>query len=331
VKAQPLALLCEQLRDPRFHEHASPLGEAPLVATVFDDAHDEQDLAALSALATLPAASVARLAPDATPAARRRAALFDVVVATERELDAVATAVRRAPIAAATLVQLLRGAETRSIEDGLVAESLAYGTLQAGREHHAWLAARSAPTPVADAGAPVAVRRDGDALHVTLARPAKRNAYSAAMRDALVEALALAAFDSSITRVVLDAEGTSFCAGGDLAEFGTAPDPATAHAVRTTRSAARLLAGLAERTQVRVQGACVGAGSELAAFAGRVVAKPDAWFALPELAMGLVPGAGGTVSLPRRIGRQRTAWLALTGERLDAEHALAWGLIDAIG
>jgi len=46
--------------------------------------------------------------------------------------------------------------------------------------------------------------------------------------------------------------------------------------------------------------------------------------------MGLLPGAGGTVSLPRRIGRQRTAWLAFTGARIDAETALAWRLVDAL-
>ena len=67
----------------------------------------------------------------------------------------------------------------------------------------------------------------------------------------------------------------------------------------------------------RVHGPSVGSGVELAAFAGRVVAAPDATFALPEVAMGLVPGAGGTVSIPARIGRHRTAWLALTGERID--------------
>jgi hypothetical protein len=328
VKALALAALCERLRDPRAHERWSPVGEAPLVAAVLARA-DDADLDALRALAALPAPSVALLAADADAAAGRCAALFDVVAASEAELDAIEAAVRRAPMAAATLAQLLRGAEARPIEAGLVAESLAYSTLLAGPEHRAWLAARPRTRPQPESAPPLRVRRDGSVLSLTLARPAKRNAYSAALRDALVEALALAAHDPAIERVVLDAEGPAFCAGGDLAEFGTTPDPATAHAVRTTRSAARLLATLRERVEVRVHGACVGAGIELAAFAGRVVAASDAWFALPEVAMGLVPGAGGTVSLPRRIGRQRTAWLALTGARLDLETALAWGLVDA--
>ena len=79
-----------------------------------------------------------------------------------------------------------------------------------------------------------------------------------------------------------------------------------------------------------VHGGCVGAGVELPAFAGRVVADPAATFWLPELGMGLVPGAGGTVSIPRRIGRQRAALLAVTGRRIDAATALAWGLVDDI-
>ena len=93
---------------------------------------------------------------------------------------------------------------------------------------------------------------------------------------------------------------------------------------------ARLLAACADRTRAEVHGACVGAGVELPAFAGRVVARGDARFQLPELRMGLVPGAGGTVSVPRRVGRQRAAWLALSGASVDAETALAWGLVDQI-
>jgi enoyl-CoA hydratase/carnithine racemase len=154
------------------------------------------------------------------------------------------------------------------------------------------------------------------------------------MRDALCEALAVAEGDPGVARVQLDGAGPCFSAGGDLDEFGTHADPSTSHVVRSARNAGRQLSHLAERLgpalEARVHGACVGAGVELPAFCGRVVARPDAWFQLPEVSMGLVPGAGGTASLPRRIGRQRTAWLALSGARLAAETALDWGLVDAL-
>ena len=106
--------------------------------------------------------------------------------------------------------------------------------------------------------------------------------------------------------------------------------PPPRHRLRLRRSAGRALAAVADRVVVRVHGACVGAGVELPAFAGRVIARPDATFRLPEVAMGLIPGAGGTVSVPRRIGRQRTAWLALTGTAIDAATAKEWGLVDEL-
>ena len=237
----------------------------------------------------------------------------------------------RAPQASLVLVQLLRGSLARPLEDGLVAESLAYSTLQAGPEFAAWCARRTARPMRATSGrAPLRVHREGARLHVTLDEPERRNAYSAAMRDALLEALALACADDSLAEIVLDGAGPAFSSGGDLDEFGTLPDPATAHVVRTARSAARLLAACAPRLRAELHGACIGAGVELPAFAARVRAREDAFFELPEVGMGLVPGAGGTVSLPRRIGRQRTAWLALTGARLDAVTALRWGLVDAV-
>ena len=79
-----------------------------------------------------------------------------------------------------------------------------------------------------------------------------------------------------------------------------------------------------------MHGATLGGGLELAAFAGHVVAHPDTLLGLPEIGLGLIPGAGGTVSLTRRIGRQRTAALGLTGRSIDAPTALRWGAIDAI-
>ena len=223
------------------------------------------------------------------------------------------------------------GAASRATSrSGLLAESLAYSTLQAGPEFAPGAPAVASGSGDEAAEPAVLARREGDELHLALNRPDKRNAFSAEMRDALCEALALVIQDASLRRVVLSGAGTSFCSGGDLDEFGTLPDPATAHAIRSTRNAAALLARVAERVEARVHGACVGAGAELPAFCRRVVADPGAFFQLPEVALGLVPGAGGTVSLPRRIGRQRTAWLALSGRRLPAEEALAWGLVDEL-
>jgi enoyl-CoA hydratase/carnithine racemase len=66
------------------------------------------------------------------------------------------------------------------------------------------------------------------------------------------------------------------------------------------------------------------------AFAKHLVATPDTFFHLPEISMGLIPGAGGCVSIPRRIGRQRMNYLAITGTKLSVETAINWGLIDEI-
>jgi enoyl-CoA hydratase/carnithine racemase len=264
------------------------------------------------------------------PGATDLAEALDVVARSDEEIAAVRSTVERSPLASLVLVQLLRRSLSRDVFEGLLAESFAYSTLQAGPEFAAWRAGRRERKRVSGAEPAVLARREGEELRLELNRPEKRNAFSAEMRDALCEALSLVIQDASLRRVVLSGAGPSFCSGGDLDEFGTLPDPATAHAIRSTRNAAALLARVAERVEARVHGACVGAGAELPAFCRRVVADPGAFFLLPEVALGLVPGAGGTVSLPRRIGRQRTAWLALTSHRLPAEEALAIGLVDEI-
>ncbi|MGH9078727.1 MAG: enoyl-CoA hydratase/isomerase family protein [Acidimicrobiales bacterium] len=248
-------------------------------------------------------------------------------------LDLVCAATARCPMAAVTLTQVLRMSGRHGLGGDLIAESLAYSSLQGGPEFSAWLAAGGRRPGSRPAGLErvVMVERSGDRLDVTLSRPAVRNAYSSAMRDQLCEALSVVCADPSIGEVHLHGEGTDFCSGGDLAEFGTLDDPTTAHLVRTTRSAARLLGVVGDRVVAHLHGACVGAGIELPAFAHRVVATPDARLSLPELAMGLIPGAGGTASLPRRIGRHRTTWMALSGQFVDAATAQRWGLVDEVG
>ncbi|MGH0031020.1 MAG: enoyl-CoA hydratase/isomerase family protein [Myxococcota bacterium] len=313
-----------RLRDPGALDRLSALGgESPLLVDLRGE--DPAAWTGAGLLGTLPCPSVAWVD------AGGEAPGFDVVVESETALHEVTQKIRRNPLASLALVQLLRLNEARSLHEGLVAESLVYATLQAGPEFYDWLSAKRPPKPRPDAEGPaVRIERDGETLHLTLDRPAKRNAFSAEMRDGLCEGLTVALADESIAHVELRGEGPCFCSGGDLDEFGTLPDPATAHAIRSTRNPGRLLVACADRVRATVQGACVGAGIELPAFAAHVTARADATFRLPEVSMGLVPGAGGTASLPRRIGRQRTAWMALSGAVVDAKRAAAWGLVDEV-
>lgn len=255
----------------------------------------------------------------------------DVVLGTGEGdfLDAIVASVERTPQAALALVGVLREGGGRSLEEGLVAESRAYSDLQAGPEFAHWLRGhRRADRP--EEGDPVRMERDDRVLTLTLSRAHVRNALSAAMAVALLDGLAVAAADPAIERVELRGDGPSFCAGGDLDEFGTFESPEAAHELRLERSIGRAIAEQADRVVAYVHGPCAGSGIELPAFAGRVVATRDATLRLPELGMGLIPGAGGTVSLPARIGRHRTALLALTGTPIDAATARAWGLVDEL-
>ncbi len=327
--------LARRLSEPRQREQLSVAAGTSAVVVELDDC----DVAASPAVTPdLPCVvvGVVRAAPS-----RAIAESVDVLLAADPGIsEGVAPsagidlglaelldAIDRSPFAAAALAMLLRAGPGRSIPERLASESLVYSVLQSGPEFRSRLESLRRTAPDHD-GASVAVRRDDDELVITLTRPHVRNALNVAMRDALVEALTVALVDPTISSVVLRGEGPSFCSGGDLSEFGSLPDPVTAHAVRMTRSAGRLMALLRDRLHVRLHGACIGAGVELAAFAGRVSATADTHVMLPELSFGLIPGAGGTVSIPPRIGRRRTAWLALTGARLDVDTALAWGLVD---
>jgi enoyl-CoA hydratase/carnithine racemase len=323
VPVVPLADLLGIARDPLAHDALGmSTGGGCVVSDLRNSSGEPADPKELAHLACV-------LVAIGTPA-HPWAGAFDIVVDHEQAVADVVAAVDANPIAATALALLLRGGSQRSVVDGLVAESATYSALQHGPEHRAWLAARAARHSRDDAPLPVRVDRAGDTLHITLNRPQVRNAYDAATRDAFLDALAIAANDTTITSVLIDGAGPSFCSGGDLDEFGTLADPASAHLLRVARSTARVMHELCDRTTVQVHGACVGAGVELPAFAARVVARADATFRLPEVSMGLVPGAGGTVSIPRRISRHRAAWMAITGTEVDATTAHSWRLVDDV-
>jgi enoyl-CoA hydratase/carnithine racemase len=215
----------------------------------------------------------------------------------------------------------------------VVTESLAYSTLQAGPEFARWLAERG-PARMPDIADPVCAERDDDTLRIRFNRPHRHNAFSTGARAALLQALAVAQLDPSVTGIVLSGNGPSFCSGGDLAEFGTFADPASAHLARTRHSPALVLDALSARLgracRAEVHGRVLGSGLEMAAFCGWIEARHDSVFGLPELDLGLIPGAGGTLSVTRRIGRWRTGYLVLSGHTIDAGTALAWGLVDAV-
>lgn len=315
-------------------------GDRPLVAVELRGDSEDATLAAVAA--TVPCVFVGiATSDDPIPATPELDVMLSAAADPPRPwvgcggdpeavLALLGTSVQRSPRAAIVLAETLRLTSAAPVAEGLVIESLAYGLLQSGPEHAAWLAQRGdwirPPLP----GAPVLTARTDAELTITLNRPRLQNAYDYAMRDALCEALALAVADDSIGRVVLEGAGRSFCIGGDLREFGTRPDAVTAHLVRRTRSAAPYLAACASKLTAKVHGNCLGSGIEIAAFASRVTATPDTVIRLPELALGLIPGAGGTVSVTARAGRARTAYLALSGAPLDASAALGWGVVDVI-
>jgi enoyl-CoA hydratase len=255
----------------------------------------------------------------------------DVVVDSLQEAQALIKNIDDHPLAAMTLVQLLRHNEEVTPVQGLLAESLAYASLQGSvRRGRAMTGSEGQTDGTRESDEAVLVERREDELYLILNRPQLRNAYSTRMRDALYEALQLLKMDGRLNKAVIRGEGSCFCIGGDLNEFGAVPDASTAHAIRCGRNVGRLLLELAPRLEFHLHRACIGAGIELPAFARRVVARSDTFIQLPEIRLGLLPGAGGTVSILGRIGRHRTAYLALSARRINAARALQWGLIDEI-
>ena len=249
-------------------------------------------------------------------------------------IDELKVRCERWPQASAVCDDVLRAVDPDAPAfPGVITESLAYSTLQSGPEFARWLADRG-PAQVPALPDPVVAERVDDALFVRFNRPRRHNAFSTDARAALLEVLEVARLDPSVTDVVLSGNGPSFCSGGDLAEFGSFADPASAHLARTRYSPALVLAELTsrlgKRCRAEVHGQVLGSGLEMAAFCGEVRSTDDAVFGLPELSLGLIPGAGGTVSITRRIDRWRTAYLVLSGRTIEPPTALRWGLIDEI-
>jgi len=178
--------------------------------------------------------------------------------------------------------------------------------------------------------ATVRYTKEGPVGFLELDRPDRLNAYNMAMRDDMFAVLGAVDEDPEVRALVLMGRGTAFSVGGDLREFGRAPSPYVARAVRWQRDVWGRLLALRVATVAAVHGYTVGGGMEMALLCDHCLAADDARFALPETALGMIPGVGGTQTLPRTAGSRRALDLVLTGRWLSAGEAQAWGVVQRV-
>ncbi|MFM9852669.1 MAG: crotonase/enoyl-CoA hydratase family protein [Sphingomonadaceae bacterium] len=180
--------------------------------------------------------------------------------------------------------------------------------------------------------------RDGAILTITLNQPERRNPVSdQAMVDSLCEAFTTADADLSVRCVILTGAGTAFSSGGDLKQMKAGVGLRSALPAQTRRNyktGIQKLPLMFEALEVpviaAVNGPAIGAGCDLALMCDVRVAAQSAKFAESFVKLGIVPGDGGAWLLPRIIGFSRATELALTGDMLSAEEALASGLVSRV-
>src|SRR5579872_1151244 len=163
----------------------------------------------------------------------------------------------------------------------------------------------------------------GDVAVLTLNSPPV-NALSAAVRDGLKRGVETANADASVKAIVIICDGRTFIAGADIAEFGKPPaKPSLPDVLDTIENAGKPVVAA-------VHGAALGGGFEVALTAHYRIAVPSAKFGLPEIKLGLIPGAGGTQRLPRLIGVEKALDVILTGAPFGAREAKDWGVVDEL-
>ena len=173
-------------------------------------------------------------------------------------------------------------------------------------------------------------QRDGLWI-VRINNPERRNALSVAVVEGLVDVTARVAAEASVRSVVLCGAGDrAFCAGADLKERKVM---SPAEVTRFVSLQAAMMDGIAASPKVWIaalQGATLGGGLELALCADLRVANRNVVLGLPEVRLGIIPGAGGTQRLPRLVGIAKAKELILTGMRVGADEALRLGVVNRV-
>ena len=173
-------------------------------------------------------------------------------------------------------------------------------------------------------------KRDGLG-YVTLNRPHALNTYNLQMRDELYQVLAAIKGDPEVRVAIFKGTGEkAFCAGADLSEFLTAPSPIIARQVRWERDVWGLFLSIPQPLIAAVHGYVLGDGLEISLCCDIRLASEDAQFGLPEPALGIIPAAGGSQTLPRVIGRARALEILLSGRWIKAEEAHHLGLVNRV-
>jgi enoyl-CoA hydratase len=167
--------------------------------------------------------------------------------------------------------------------------------------------------------------RQGRVLTLTLNRPQARNALDNAQLERLATALEQASGDESIGAVVITGAGRGFAAGADLKEMASRDMVATLQDPRPGLWAR--IDGFPKPLLTAVNGYALGAGFELALLSDMVIAGENARFGLPEITLGIMPGAGGIQRLLRAVGKGLASRMVLSGEPIDAREAWRVGLV----
>jgi enoyl-CoA hydratase/carnithine racemase len=179
---------------------------------------------------------------------------------------------------------------------------------------------------------PLRLLRDGPVATLLLDRPARRNAMTRAMWEALPGLLAEAAADQAIALLCVTGAGGHFCGGADIAEFAQAyasPD-AIAASNGVIRAAVEALAGFPKPSLAAIRGACVGGGVALALACDLRLAADDARFAVTPVRLGLIYSHGDTQRLVRAVGAGRAKELLFSARPVEAAEAQAIGLVERL-
>lgn len=172
--------------------------------------------------------------------------------------------------------------------------------------------------------------KDGHVASLTLNRPHVLNAMNMAMRDELWSALLAVRDDPDVRVAVFRGSGAAFSAGADIREFGTAGSIVEARRARRERDLWGLMLSITKPLVAAIHGYALGAGCELSLLCDLRIAAEGARFGLPEVALGYIPSAGGTQTLPRVIPPGVAREMVLSGEPIGAARALAVKLVNRV-